>query len=335
MTTTPLLISSYDAVLSDLDGVVYAGAGAVPEAVPALRGLHGHGVALAYITNNASRSPEQVAEHLCGLGAPATAGQVFGSAAAGSELLAGLIAPGAPVLVVGSGYLRSCVESRGFRVVDSAADAPAAVIQGFDPTLGWTDLAEAAYAIQRGAAWVATNTDLTIPRAEGIAPGNGSLVDAVANATGAVPLVAGKPEPLLFERAARTLGADRPLVVGDRLDTDILGGNRAGFATASILTGIDGTAEILGAAAAERPRYILGNLAGLYEPYPALEHDAGAHRCGGASARVVDGTVTVAGVEDDLDAWRAACAAWWAATPEAASRTRPDLVFSGASGGSR
>ena len=121
-------------------------------------------------------------------------------------------------------------------------------MQGFSPDIGWKDLAEASYVVAGGALWVATNTDWSIPQARGIAPGNGTLVAAVAAATGKSPIVAGKPEAPLFHAAAKRLAADRPLVVGDRLDTDILGGNNAGFATVAVLTGVDTRESILAAA---------------------------------------------------------------------------------------
>ena len=262
----------HDAVLCDLDGVVYAGDGAIDGAVETLTTLAGRGIPVAFVTNNASRSPQSVADHLNGLGLTVTAEQVFGSAAAGVSLMseiwsstaAGLDRPAA-VLVVGSDFLRAEVERAGHRVVSRAADGPDLVIQGFDPAVSWSDLAQASYAIRAGAGWVATNADLTIPRAEGIAPGNGALIEAITRATGVTPRAAGKPEPLMFRRAARDLGATAPLVVGDRLDTDILGGNRAGYATALVLTGVD-TADTARAAAPEqRPTWIIRTLRELLE----------------------------------------------------------------------
>ncbi|WP_434991814.1 HAD-IIA family hydrolase [Arthrobacter sp. Ld5] len=314
---TDRLIDAHDGVLADLDGVVYAGPHAIPGATAALDRLAEEGKSLAYVTNNASRSSEQVAAHLRELGAPARAEQVFGSALAGAELLAGLVPPGSPVLVVGSEPLAECVRQQGLVVVGSAEDEPDAVIQGFSPALGWKDLAEAAYAVAAGAVWVATNTDLSIPQARGLAPGNGTLVAAVAAATGRSPVVAGKPEAALFRTAAHHSGAERALVVGDRLDTDILGGNRAGMATALVLTGVDSVRTALAARTDERPDYLLESLAALYEAYPAITRADGAATCGGSTARVSDATVTITGREDDVDSWRAACAAWWAAHPEA------------------
>ena len=321
------LIDSFDGVLSDLDGVVYTGPRVIEGATEALDQLAGEGKSLAYVTNNASRSPEEVAAHLRELGAPATAEQVFGSALAGAELLAGEVAPGASVLVVGSQFLADSVRAQGLIVVSTSDDRPDAVIQGFSPALGWKDLAEAAYAITAGATWVATNVDMTLPQERGFAPGNGSLVAAVAAATGKSPLVAGKPEAALFETAARHSGVERALVVGDRLDTDILGGNRAGMATVLVLTGVDSTQTALAARVDERPTYLIRSLGELYEEYPAITADDGAYFCGAAVARVLGATVSVSGREDDLDSWRAACAAWWAAHPNTTPESGPEIVF--------
>jgi ribonucleotide monophosphatase NagD (HAD superfamily) len=219
------------------------------------------------------------------------------------------------------------VTAQGLVVIGASDGQPDAVIQGFAPTLGWKDLAEAAYAIQAGALWVATNLDMTLPQERGFAPGNGTLVGAIATATGQTPLAAGKPEPALFETAARHSGVKRPLVIGDRLDTDILGGNRAGMATLLVLTGVDSPQTALAARVEERPTYMIRTLGELYEEYPAITVDDGAYSCGAATARVSGTTVTVAGREDDLDSWRAACAAWWAAHPDTTPDTAPDIVF--------
>lgn len=323
------LIRSFDAVLSDLDGVVYAGKHAVPGAVEAYGRLGDAGVALAYITNNASRSEEEIAAHLRELGVPADGEHVFGSALAGAELLAARVPAGAKVLVTGSEALRHHVRGLGFAVVVSAEDSPAAVIQGFDPGIGWKDLAEASYAVAAGALWVATNTDMSIPQSRGLAPGNGTLVAAVASASGKAPLVAGKPHPPLFLSAAAHLGSERPLVIGDRLDTDILGGNRAGMATALVLTGVDTAQAALAAPVDERPRYILPDLGALYVAYPETlaVPDDGGYRCGESAAQVRDGAVVVDGEPDRLDSWRAACAAWWAATPDLQNRRLPDITY--------
>ncbi|KRE76806.1 HAD-IIA family hydrolase [Arthrobacter sp. Soil763] len=322
------LISRFDALLSDLDGVVYAGPDAIPGAVESLSRLAGIGVGLGYVTNNASRTPAEMAQHLRDLGAPAEDHQVVSSPQAASELLASLLPAGARVLVTGGAALAREVELVGLVPVRTEAEDPVAVVQGFHPDLGWKDLAEASYVVAAGALWVATNMDRSIPQARGMAPGNGTLVDAVAAATGRQPLVAGKPEAPLFHAAAKRLAADRPLVVGDRLDTDILGGNNAGFATVAVLTGVDTRESILAARTAERPTYLINDLTDLYRPYPAVEADAGGQfRCGAAAAVVHGNTVQVTGDPADLDSWRAACAAWWAATPETPTAQAPGLEW--------
>lgn len=331
--TAKNLLTGYDAVLADLDGVVYAGPAAIPGAIDALTGLASVNVKLAYVTNNASRTPAQVAAHLRELGAPADDDQVVSSAQAGAALLAQKFPAGTRVLVTGSTALAQEVQALGMHVVAGAGDSPAVVIQGFDPGLGWADLAEATYAINAGAVWIATNTDMTIPRDRGIAPGNGTLVAAVRAAVGHDPLVAGKPEAPLFHTAANRLGATAPLVVGDRLDTDILGGNNAGMATALVLTGVDSGETALRARTAERPKFIIPTLKELYAVYPELEFDGAKVTCGDAAATVTRGggdsvdTVHIAGSSDDPDAWRAACAAWWAAVPQADAATTPVITW--------
>lgn len=324
MTEVPL-ISLFDALLADLDGVVYEGPHAIPGAVDSLQQLGDLGIGLGYVTNNASRTPAQVAAHLRELGAPAEDNQVVSSSQAAAELLASLLAPGARVLITGSPALAQEIELVGLTPVYSQDEDPVAVVQGFNPGIGWKDLAEAAFVVSAGALWIATNTDMSIPQARGMAPGNGTLVAAVAAATGQTPRVAGKPEAPLFHAAAKRLAADRPLVVGDRLDTDILGGNNAGFATVAVLTGVDTRASILAARTAERPAYIIDSLSDLHRPYPAVEHTDGTHHCGAASARVSGNTIHISGDESDLDSWRAACAAWWTAVPDAARPTEPKL----------
>jgi glycerol-1-phosphatase len=322
------LISRFDALLADLDGVVYRGPHAIPGAVESLQRLEGIGVGLGYVTNNASRTPAQVAAHLRELGAPAEDHQVVSSSQAGADLLASLLPSGAAVMITGSPALAHEVELVGLKPVHSAEENPVAVVQGFNPAIGWKDLAEASFVLADAEVlWVATNTDMTLPQTRGTAPGNGSLVAAVSAATGRQPLVAGKPEAPLFHAAAKRLSSDRPLVVGDRLDTDILGGNRAGFATVAVLTGIDTLESMLAAKTDERPRYIIRDLAGLYEPYPEIDNDGGTFRCVNATATVAGGTVRIAGDKDDLDSWRAACAAWWAARPDADSPTAPELEW--------
>ena len=253
--SAPVLVDRFDALLLDLDGVVYAGPTAIPNAVEVLGAL-GSRVKLAYVTNNASRTPEQVAEILSGLGLSAQPHDVVTSAQAAARVLAERVPAGSDILVVGGEGLRQAVAGRGFVVVDAASARPSAVVQGFSPDVGWAQLAQATYAIRAGADYVASNADLTIPTAEGIAPGNGLLVHAVSTASGTTPVVAGKPETPLMAESVERVAAQRPLVVGDRLDTDIAGANRAGLPSLLVLTGVTGVAELLAADVEQRPTYI-------------------------------------------------------------------------------
>jgi HAD superfamily hydrolase (TIGR01450 family) len=309
-------VAGIDVVLADLDGVIYRGPAAIPYAVESINALHSS-IRVGYITNNASRSDVTVAEHLSSLGLRVAPSDVVTSPQAAVRLLSGLIPAGSTVLVVGGDGLTTEVEKGGFRVTRSAEDAPAAVIQGFAPEVGWTQLAEAAFALQgagSGIPWVATNTDWTIPQARGIAPGNGTLVSAVHTAIGRLPIVAGKPEVAIFEEAMARFGAREALVIGDRLDTDILGARRAHLRSALVLTGIDQAKQVLAASPEERPDFILEDLRGLQNPYPAttVSERAGAviTTVGGASVRLAGGALTVV-KGDGIDLLRAGAAAIW------------------------
>lgn len=310
-------LSGVDVVLADLDGVVYAGSGALPYAVESLNRAR-DGRTLAYITNNASRTDASVAAHLTELGLATEPGDVVTSPQAAMRLLVQRIEPGATILVVGGDGLVSEVEKAGYVVTRSADDAPAAVVQGFAPEVGWSQLAEAAFALkvpeeEGGIPWIATNTDWTIPQARGVAPGNGTLVSAVHTAIGRLATVAGKPEVPIFEEAVARFGARHPLFLGDRLDTDILGANRAGIASALVLTGIDRPKHVLAAPAGSRPTFILGDLRELHEPYPPVTlGDAGA-TVRGATVRIDGPDVRIMSPGDrQIDLLRAGAAAIWA-----------------------
>lgn len=333
--TEPTPLAGVDVLLADLDGVVYRGADAIPHAVDSLNRAQRE-LRIGYLTNNASRTDTTVAQHLTDLGLTVAPADVVTSPQAAVKLLADLVPAGSRILVVGGDGLVIEVERAGFVVVRSADDAPAAVVQGFAPEVGWTHLAEAAYALQapkpgdEGIPWVATNTDWTIPQARGTAPGNGTLVSAVHTAVGRLPVVAGKPERAIFDAAAERFGAATPLVIGDRLDTDVVGANRAGMASALVLTGIDGPKQVLAAAADARPNFLLGDLRELFDPYPQPRETAkGGARIvtvGGAAVRVAGPKVTLERTGDPIDVLRAAAAAvWGAGVPIYALDVAPEL----------
>lgn len=309
-----------DGILFDLDGVVYRGEHAVAHAPAAINALE---VPYGFVTNNASRSPGDVAAHLRELGIHAEAEQVTTSAQAAAALIAREYGSGTKVLMVGGDGLRTALEQESLSIVDSAEDAPEVVVQGTSQTITWAELAEAVYAINNGADHVATNLDSTMPTERGMALGNGALVAAVSHATGVqTTYAAGKPEPQIFIHASQRAGMAAPLVVGDRLDTDIKGAAGARIPGLVVLTGVCTPRDILAAREGERPRYIARDLRGLHESHPPVVADRAGWTCGEAHARVEGGELRVgsraisgtgAAVEVSVDELRAACAAAWAA----------------------
>lgn len=325
-----MLLSAFDAILSDLDGVVYEGPNAIAGAPEALNRAQEQGVQVAFVTNNASRSVDTVSDHLISLGVNTAPEFVVSSAQAASRLLAERLEPGSRVLICGAQALADCVEAEGLTPVWKQADEPVAVVQGFNPKMTWEDMAEAAFTLSDPEIlYIASNTDMTIPKERGIAPGNGTLVSAVASATKRTPLVAGKPEAAIFITGAQKLGSKAPLVVGDRLDTDIQGGNRAKMATLCVMTGVQVYEDILAAITLERPTFLVENLGQMFENYPASviteDGEAFVADVNGWTARAEGTSLKVTGAGETIDGWRAACAAWWALNPELEQPLAPEV----------
>ena len=314
------LAHRYDVALLDLDGVLYVGPDAVAGAPEALSEAAREGMRHAFVTNNASRTPEAVAEHLRELGVEARAEDVVTSAQAAARLLAERLPAGSRVLVVGGEGLRAAVQDRGLVPVDEAGDDVAAVVQGFAPEVGWQQLAEGTYAVATGLPWIATNMDATVPTGRGTAPGNGALVDLVATTAGRRPdAVAGKPQTPLHEESVQRTGARHPLVVGDRLDTDVEGANNAGTPSLLVLTGVSRPADLVAAPAGLRPTYVARDLrTGLLEPHSPVVAVGDGWRCGDVTVRVSGDDVRVSGAVvsgGDVDGLRALCVAWWRDRP--------------------
>ncbi|WP_299537494.1 HAD hydrolase-like protein [uncultured Streptomyces sp.] len=308
------LSTAYDTALLDLDGVVYTGGVAVAHAVESLATARGGGMHLAYVTNNAFRTPDTVAAHLSELGIPADAQDVITSAQAVARLMSDQLPAGANVLMVGGEGLRVALEERGLVPVESADDDPAAVVQGYGgPGLVWSRFAEASYAVRRGVPWFASNTDLTIPGDRGIGPGNGAAVEVVRIGSGGgfEPQVAGKPLPPMHRETVLRTGAKRPLVVGDRLDTDIEGAFNGGVDSLLVLTGVTDAPQLVAAAPRHRPTYVDRDLRGLLTGQPEVVVEDGAARCGGWTASVVGESLALDGGGDPLDGLRALCGAAW------------------------
>lgn len=259
------LADSYDCLLLDLDGTVFRGAEPTPNAIESLAAA-GNARQL-YVTNNASRSAPEVAEHLTSMGFTAVPGDVVTSAQSAARLLKealGREGTGSAVLVVGTEALAAEVSAVGLKPVRTFDEAPRAVVQGHSPDTCWTTLAEAALAIRAGAYWVAANIDATLPTERGLLPGNGSMVAALRTATDTDPVVAGKPGRALMEDALARGRFTRPLVVGDRLDTDIAGANAAGLPSLMVLTGVNSAVDAIWAEATHRPTFLGTDLSSLH-----------------------------------------------------------------------
>ena len=309
------LAQQYDCLLLDLDGTVFRGHALTEGAADSLDEVTGRKL---FVTNNASRSADQVAGHLCDIGLKATAEDVVTSAQSAAHMLAAQLAPESRVLVVGTDSLADEITAVGLRPVRLAQDKPHAVVQGHSTETGWIDLAEAALAIRAGALWVAANVDATLPTERGLLPGNGSMVAALKTATDAEPQVAGKPAPTLLRDALARGDFRAPLVVGDRLDTDIAGANAAGLPSLMVLTGVSSARDAVHAVREQRATYIGYDLHSLHQeadllavaPQPAWHVETG-----NMSVTVSAGHDDEAG--DDLSIVRAVANAVWASKCDA------------------
>jgi HAD superfamily hydrolase (TIGR01450 family) len=312
----------FDVALLDLDGVVYVGPAAVPRVPEALAACRRDGMQLGFVTNNAARTPQEVAGHLTELGVPAEPDDVITSSQAAATVVAERWGNGARVLPVGGPGVAAALTAAGLAVVERAEDAPVAVVQGYGPGVGWAQLAEAVVAVRGGARHVATNVDATIPSPRGVLPGNGAQVGVVSTVTGQQPLVTGKPDPAMHAECVRRTGARRPLVVGDRLDTDIEGARRAGAASLLVLSGVTDPAGLLAAGPAHRPDLLARDAAGLLTPHPAVTGVDGGWRCGRWVATADRGDALILAASgaqdretgDDLDGLRALAVAHWSRT---------------------
>ena len=266
MTDGMVLGVGFDAVGFDLDGVIYRGPVAVPGAAETLTELARLGVRLGYVTNNASRPPGVIAEQLRGFGIDCSADDIVTSAQATAHLMGEELPVGAEVLVVGSPALADEIASVGLSSTRLRSDSTAAIVVGFDPGLTWDDLNEGCYAVQAGAKYFACNDDLTRPTDKGLAVGMGAVLLAMAQTLDVTPSMGGKPARPLLDEARRRLGAQHPLFVGDRLDTDIEGARNAGWASLFVLTGGHGLADLLAAPPAQRPDYMATDVTGLLKP---------------------------------------------------------------------
>jgi glycerol-1-phosphatase len=254
-----MLASRYDALLFDLDGVLYRGDEPVPHAVESMEVVRSSGVAVVFLTNNSSRTPDQVAAKLVGLGIAADPSEVVTSALATADLLAAR--GGGTAFVIGQDGIRTALADAGLRIVDGEPDRVDHVVVGVDLEATYAKLRTACVLVQRGAHLVATNPDRSFPAPGALWPGAGALLAVITETTGASAEVVGKPYAPLYEVAAARAGARRPLVIGDRLDTDIAGAVALGWDSLLVLTGVS-TREDAEASPAG-PTYVAADLRAL------------------------------------------------------------------------
>ena len=276
------LSQEFDAVYFDLDGVLYRGLVAVSGAAETVSELVRSGCAVAYVTNNASRTPGEVASHLHEIGIPAAASEVITSSQAAVQILCKLTPAGSRVFVVGGAGVEQALLDAGFIASRDPREC-VAVVQGFGPLVSWDDLAQASYLIQGGAIWIATNLDSTIPTQVGIAPGNGSFVTAVRNAVGREPDgVGGKPDRSMMDETMAVVPAKAPLLVGDRYDTDVAAGIAAGITTMLVLSGVSSPADVW--ASKIRAGYLGESVQDLITEYIGPQESTDGYSCGNANA---------------------------------------------------
>ena len=285
------LIDAYDAAFFDLDGVIYLGPLAVEGATGALGTLRGLGKTVMFVTNNAARAAQVVIDHLNSLGFHADDHNVLTSAQVAVTHIAGELPPGSKVLVNGTESLSALIEEAGLVAVQTADEHPDAVVQGYDPEMTWPRLDEAALAIQAGARWYATNDDASRPTERGLVPGAGGSIAVVAGTVGGQPTIFGKPYRPMLDEAIRRTGASRPIFVGDRIDTDIVGAANAGIDSLMVFTGAHGKADLVAAGPGERPTHIGSDVRALLAPPRTVEATPARVSCRGQVAQADTGTV--------------------------------------------
>ena len=306
------LSAEYDLAMLDLDGVVYIGGHAVPRAAESVAEARGRGMKVAFVTNNAARPPATVAAHLRDLGIDAGADDVVNSAQATASLLRERFGVGARIAALGAVGLAEAL--RDAELVPVGVDEPAdAAATGYGPDVVWRDIMRLASRIRDGLPWVASNTDASLPTPSGIAPGHGVLVDMIARFAEVTPTVAGKPAPPLLRETVRRVGGERPLMVGDRLDTDIAGGAAVDVDTLLVMTGVTDLEVLVRATPELRPTYLAADLAGLLEAHPHVDVVDGRCALGGWEASIGDdGALEVRGSGAADDWWRVvATLGWW------------------------
>jgi 4-nitrophenyl phosphatase len=238
-----LLLRSVRNLIVDMDGVLYRGGQAIPGTAGFLTFLRQRGIGFVLATNNSTRTPQQYVDKLATMGVTALVDEILTSAQAAASYLSSLAPAGERVFVVGQEGLQTALREAGFSLVEDDVEY---VVVGMDFRICYDRLAQACLLIRAGAKFIGTNPDRTFPSERGIVPGAGSLLAFLETATGISPTVIGKPGTAMMEQALIRMGAQAATtaVLGDRLDTDILGGKRAGLFTVLVLSGITDPASL-------------------------------------------------------------------------------------------
>jgi 4-nitrophenyl phosphatase len=254
-------LSSIKGLIIDMDGVLWRGSEPLPGLAEFFSFMRARGIRFVLATNNSSATETQYAERLASYGAPVALEEIVTSSTATADYLASILPSGSRVYAIGLQGVRDALTQRGF--VLGEEDGAAAVVVGIDWNVTYDQLKTATLLIRAGAKFIGTNPDATYPAPEGIIPGNGALLAAIETATGVKPIVVGKPEPILYQQALRRLHAPLAAIaaLGDRLETDILGGIRAGTKTILVMSGVT-TPEQL-AASDYKPDWVFKDIVDL------------------------------------------------------------------------
>ena len=318
------LATAYDLLMFDLDGVVYVDGHAVAHAAASISQARDAGAHVAFITNNAARTPSDVAAHLRELGVAAEPGDVVTSAQAAARLLLDVHGVAAPIAVLGTQGLVEALLEAGLEPVEVGDPRAVAVVSGYAPDIRWRVIMRAATLIRNGLPWIATNTDLTLPTDDGLAPGHGTLVRLISDFAEVRPEVAGKPRRPLLDETRRRVSGQCPLMIGDRLDTDIAGAAEAGTDSLLVMTGVTSVADLVSAGPDERPTWIGHDLTALSRPGLRATQQDGRWSAGPWRVSVRRGGLVVEGEREggaaERDAWwTAVSAAGWEPLAEAGS----------------
>ena len=246
-----------------MDGVLWRGSQPLPGLTEFFEFLRAREIRFVLATNNSTRTEAEYADRLTSYGAPVSVEEIVASSSATAEYLTTILPPGSPVYAIGLRSVREALTRQGFEL--SQDRGVLAVVVGMDWNVDYEQLRRATLLIRGGAKFIGTNPDATYPAPEGIIPGNGAILAAIETATGVKPIIVGKPEPILYQQAMRrlTLPRTQMAALGDRMETDILGGIRAGIKTILVLSGVT-TAEQL-ALSSLRPDWVFRDIVDLMQ----------------------------------------------------------------------